>query len=197
MASLKLEELDTEIKLGWVNRWMIEGLNRDKTGSSVLFELGKGRPEHLGIKKLGRNTLPCMESIALAWNQFRKKYNGNESNIYEAVIFLNTRQIFRGGVPYLHGSTKYVHIKSTTVYAPPRNWDSPQPPTRRLVCPLPPVSGGRGTLAGEKGVGRVPIPTRGIHCGTLYMYILCAWIVILSVYGTIAEVKLLISLCLR
>jgi hypothetical protein len=49
----------------------------------------------------------------------------------------------------------------------------PQPPTRRLVCPLPPVSGGRGTLAGEKGVGRVPIPTRGIHCGTLYMYVLC------------------------
>jgi hypothetical protein len=42
------------------------------------------------------------------------------------------------------------------------------------VCPLPPVSGGRGTLAGEKGVGRVPIPTRGIHCDTLYMYVLCA-----------------------
>jgi hypothetical protein len=41
------------------------------------------------------------------------------------------------------------------------------------VCPLPPVSGGRGTLAGEKGVGRVPIPTRGINCGTLYMYVLC------------------------
>ncbi len=70
-------------------------------------------------------------------------------------------------------TTKYVHIKSTTVYAPRWNWDSPQPPTRRLVCPLPPVSGGRGTLAGEKGVGRVPIPTRGIHCGTLYMYVLC------------------------
>jgi hypothetical protein len=33
--------------------------------------------------------------------------------------------------------------------------------------------GGRGTLAGEKGVVRVPIPTRGIHCGTLYMYVLC------------------------
>jgi hypothetical protein len=49
----------------------------------------------------------------------------------------------------------------------------PQPPTRRLVCPLPPVSGGRGTLAGEKEVGRVPILTRGIHCGTLYMYVLC------------------------
>ncbi len=70
-------------------------------------------------------------------------------------------------------TTKYVHIKSTTVYAPRRNWNSPQPPTRMLVCPFPPVSGGRGTLAGEKGVGRVPIPTRGIHCGTLYMYVLC------------------------
>ncbi len=70
-------------------------------------------------------------------------------------------------------NTKYVHIKSTTVYAPRRNWDYPQPPTRRLVCPLPPVSGGRGTLAGGKGVWRVPIPTRGIHCGTLYMYVLC------------------------
>jgi hypothetical protein len=43
------------------------------------------------------------------------------------------------------------------------------------VCPLPPVSGGRGTLVGEKGVGRVPIPTRGIHCDTLYMYVLCGY----------------------
>ncbi len=76
--------------------------------------------------------------------------------------------------------TKYVHIKSTTVYAPRRNWDFPQPPTRRLVCPLPPVSGGRGTLAGEKGVGRVPIPTRGVHCGTLYMYVLCGLSVFLQ-----------------
>ncbi len=59
------------------------------------------------------------------------------------------------------------------MYAPRRNGDSPHPPTRRLVCPLPAVSGGRGTLAGEKGVGRVPIPTRGIRCGTLYMYVLC------------------------
>jgi hypothetical protein len=61
------------------------------------------------------------------------------------------------------------------VYAPRRNWDSPQPPSRRLVCPFPPVSGGRGTLAGEKGVGRVPIPTRGVHCGTLYIYVLCGY----------------------
>ncbi len=78
--------------------------------------------------------------------------------------------LFQSG--WMVETTKYVHIKSTKVYAPRRNSDSPQPPTRWLVCPLPPVSGGRGTLAGEKGVGRVPIPTRGIHCGTLYMYVL-------------------------
>jgi hypothetical protein len=36
----------------------------------------------------------------------------------------------------------------------------PLPLTRRRVCPSP-GSGGRGTLAGERGVGRVPILTRG------------------------------------
>ena len=85
--------------------------------------------------------------------------------------------------------TKYVHIKSTTVYAPRRNWDFPQPPTRRLVCPLPPVSGGRGTLAGEKRVGRVPIPTRGVHCGTLYMYVLCAIKVPFSLLTMLSQLK--------
>ncbi len=43
-----------------------------------------------------------------------------------------------------------------------------------MGLPPTPHPQGRGTLAGEKGVGRVPIPTRGIHCGTLYMYVLCA-----------------------
>jgi hypothetical protein len=49
----------------------------------------------------------------------------------------------------------------------------PPTPHPQASVPPPPVSGGRGTLAGEKGVGRVPIPTRDIHCGTLYMYVLC------------------------
>ncbi len=40
-----------------------------------------------------------------------------------------------------------------------RNWDSPNP-SPAGECP-PPGSGGRGTLTGERGVGRVPIPTRG------------------------------------
>ncbi len=50
----------------------------------------------------------------------------------------------------------------------------PQPPHLQASVPPPPCFWGEGrTLAGEKGVGRVPIPTRGIHCGTLYMYVLC------------------------
>ncbi len=38
--------------------------------------------------------------------------------------------------------------------------------------PLPPETGGRGHTSlrvGGGGLGGVPIPTRGIHCGTLYM----------------------------
>jgi hypothetical protein len=49
----------------------------------------------------------------------------------------------------------------------------PQPLTRRRVCPLPPVSGGRGIHPGERGVGRVPIPTRGHMWYSLYKRTLC------------------------
>ncbi len=75
--------------------------------------------------------------------------------------------------------SKYCHkVRTYKEYhsvCPSTELGLPPTPTPRLVCPLPPVSGGRGTLAGEKGVGRVPIPTRGIHCGTLYMYVLCEY----------------------
>ncbi len=49
----------------------------------------------------------------------------------------------------------------------------PQPLTRRASVPPPPGSGGKGTLAGERGVGRVPIPTRGHtlwHSFHIYTY---------------------------
>jgi hypothetical protein len=42
--------------------------------------------------------------------------------------------------------------------------------------PLPPETGGRWhTSQGVGGWGGVPIPTRGIHYGTLYMYVLCGY----------------------
>ncbi len=48
-----------------------------------------------------------------------------------------------------------------------------QPLSRQRVFPSPQKQGGGVTLACGWGVGGVPIPTRGIHCGTLYMYVLC------------------------
>jgi hypothetical protein len=52
----------------------------------------------------------------------------------------------------------------------------PQPLTLTRVC-LPPFgSGGRGTLAGERGGGRVPFPTRG-H--TLHVvFFICMYFVV-------------------
>ncbi len=58
-------------------------------------------------------------------------------------------------------------------YSSRRNWDSPDPSPAGEYAPPPFGTGGRGTLAGEKGGGRVPILTRDIHCGTLYIYVLC------------------------
>ncbi len=55
----------------------------------------------------------------------------------------------------------------------------PQPLTRRRVCP-PPGSGGRGTIAGERGLGRVPIPTRG-H--TLWYSLFIRIFVVVSVHS--------------
>jgi hypothetical protein len=48
------------------------------------------------------------------------------------------------------------------------------PPFSPASVPLPPETGGRGhTSLRVGGWGEVPIPTRGVHCGTLYMYVLC------------------------
>ncbi len=47
----------------------------------------------------------------------------------------------------------------------------PHPLSRRRVCSPTLWSGGEGTLAGGRGVGGVPISTRGhtVHCGALYL----------------------------
>jgi hypothetical protein len=50
----------------------------------------------------------------------------------------------------------------------------PQPITRRRVCPPPPVlGGGRGTLASGEGLGESQFRRGDMHCGTLYIYVLC------------------------
>jgi hypothetical protein len=62
-------------------------------------------------------------------------------------------------------SAKLFHKSSELGLTPPL--------TRRRVCP-PPGFGGRGTLTGERGVGRVPIPTRG-HTLWFSLYIRTLW----------------------
>jgi hypothetical protein len=49
------------------------------------------------------------------------------------------------------------------------NWDSPNPSPARECAPHPFSSGGRGTLAGERGGGRVPIHSPPFHlCPYVY-----------------------------
>ncbi len=60
--------------------------------------------------------------------------------------------------------TKYIYIKSTTLYVPSLELGLSHPLARQRVCPSPPepkVGGGAHSPAGEGLVGRVPIPTTG------------------------------------
>jgi hypothetical protein len=62
--------------------------------------------------------------------------------------------------------------QSAKPFSSRRNWDPPN--TSPAGECAPPRSGGRGTLAGERGVGRVPIPTRG-HTLWYSLYIRTLW----------------------
>ncbi len=67
------------------------------------------------------------------------------------------------------------------------------PPTPHPQASVPPPrfgSGGRGTLAGERGVGRVPIPTRG-H---MYTVVLCAFLPASAVHSFALNVHSLYTL---
>ncbi len=68
--------------------------------------------------------------------------------------------------------TKYVHIKSTTVYAPRRNWDLGLPPTPhpQASVPPPPCFWGEGNTRWRERGWESP---NSDDCGTLYMYVLC------------------------
>ncbi len=59
-----------------------------------------------------------------------------KDRIKEATLRFGRRnQMSSSNILSIHG-TKYVHIKSTTVYAPRRNWDSPNH-MARIPSPLP------------------------------------------------------------
>jgi hypothetical protein len=79
--------------------------------------------------------------------------------------FLNTMS----KVEWTVQSTERERGRVLSFFSSRRNWDSPNP-SHEGECVIPPGSGGNHTLAGERGVGRVPIPTRDIHCGTLAIH---------------------------
>ena len=61
-------------------------------------------------------------------------------------------ELFLADLLYIRSHTKYVHIKSTTVYAPRRNWDFPPTPHPQASVPPPPCFWGEGnTLWRERG----------------------------------------------
>jgi hypothetical protein len=51
----------------------------------------------------------------------------------------------------------------------------PRPLPRRRVCPLPPVLGGGAYSLAREGLGESQLRRGDIHCGTLYIYVLCAY----------------------
>jgi hypothetical protein len=64
--------------------------------------------------------------------------------------------------------------RAASFFSSRRNRDAPNPPPAGECAP-PFGSGGRDTLAGERGGGRVPIPTRGHTLWySIKIYVLCA-----------------------
>jgi hypothetical protein len=106
------------------------------------------------------------------------------SSVSRGVLFLasKVKSSAKKG-PYQRKKSKHVYTaqsrQSAKLFSCRRNWDSPSPSPARECAPFPPLWywGGGGTLAGEKGSGRVQIPTRG-H--TLW-YSLCMYFVVYSV----------------
>jgi hypothetical protein len=79
----------------------------------------------------------------------------------------------------LLASTKYVHIKSTIVYAPRRNWDSPPTPHPQASVPATSplfLGGGEHSLA-RKGLGESQF-RRGAYTVVLFI---CTYFVLASI----------------
>jgi hypothetical protein len=75
-------------------------------------------------------------------------------------------------------STKYVHIKSTTVYAPRWNWDSPPTPHPQASVPPPPCFWGEGNTRWRERGWESPNSDEG-HTHTVVLFI-CTYFVLYS-----------------
>ncbi len=76
------------------------------------------------------------------------------------------------GLPWLQGGYSSAFIQSAKLLLQSSELGLPQPLTRRRVGPpLPPVLGG----GARKGLGESQFRRGDIHCGTLYIYVLCGY----------------------
>ncbi len=79
--------------------------------------------------------------------------------------------------------TKYVHIKSTTVYAPRRNWDFPPTPHPQASVPPPPCFWGEGNTRWRERGWESPNSDEGHTLWySLYVRTLCNHVVVLHCY---------------
>jgi hypothetical protein len=80
------------------------------------------------------------------------------------------------GIIFCFGTYHRVgRVLTAKLFFPVVGIGTPPPPTRRRVCPPHPLVGGRGgTLAYERGVGGIPIPTRE-HTQWYSVYISTLW----------------------
>jgi hypothetical protein len=63
--------------------------------------------------------------------------------------------------------------QSVKIFLPSSEFGLTQPLTRRRVCPPPPVLGGGAHSLEREGLGESQFRRGGIHCGSLYIYVLC------------------------
>jgi hypothetical protein len=76
----------------------------------------------------------------------------------------------------LVSDTKYVHIKSTTVYAPRRNRDSPPTPHPQASVPPPPSLWGEGNTRWRERGWESPNSDEG-HTLWYSLYVRTLWLV--------------------
>jgi hypothetical protein len=103
-------------------------------------------------RSLNFSTYNCSKPVEMEWNFPRKG-----------------KEIF-GSIPGEEPQSR----QSTKLFSSRRDWDFPTPSPQASVPPPPFGSGGRGTLAGERGGGRVPIPMRG-HTLSYSLHLCTFW----------------------
>jgi hypothetical protein len=104
---------------------------------------------------------PCHLS-GTGTSELLKEFHWSQSGVSRGILLIQ----FWGGAQ---------SRQSAKLFSSRRNWDSPSPSPAGECAPPPFSSGGRGTLtAAREGVGESQFQRGDIHCGTLYMYVICA-----------------------